>query len=166
MKRQELLFDAPNGALFSDDRQYRYKLWRRWDSDNARSLLCIGLNPSTADESKEDPTIRRVIRFAQSWGLGAMRMMNLFAYVTPYPKELRFDDDADRNLGLLESTGHEVLSSSGLILFAWGNFTEARDRGAEVAALFPQAMCLGHNTNGSPKHPLYIRGDTVPIQYR
>jgi len=166
MKRQELLFDAPNGALFSDDRRYRYKLWRRWESDNARSLLCIGLNPSTADESNEDPTIRRVIRFAHSWGLGAMRMMNLFGYVTPYPKELVADDSWEMNREIIHINGKDVLASGGIVLFAWGNFTEARDRGAEVADLFPQAMCLGHNTNGSPKHPLYIRGDTVPTQYR
>lgn len=164
MTRQELLFDAPSGALFSDDRRYRYKLWRTWD-ETLPKLMCIGLNPSTADERNDDPTIRRIIRFAHAWGLGGMRMMNLFAYVTPYPKELKHDDNWEMNRDIILTNGNDVLSNGGIVLFAWGNFAEARSRGAEIAALFPQARCLGHNANGSPKHPLYIRGDTVPVPF-
>ena len=75
------------GAQFTEDRQYRYALWRIWNEDKPL-VMFIGLNPSTANEYKNDPTIRRVMRYAADWGYGGVYMMNLFAWVTPYPKEL------------------------------------------------------------------------------
>lgn len=47
------------------------------------------LNPSTADENVDDPTIRRCINFAKDWGYGGMYVGNLFAFRTAYPKELK-----------------------------------------------------------------------------
>ena len=58
-----------NGAVFSPDRIYRYVLYRVWDEAKPR-VMFIGLNPSTADESVDDPTIRRCKRFAADWGYG------------------------------------------------------------------------------------------------
>lgn len=57
-----------SGAIFSPCREYRYKLWRTWDASKL-PLNVIGLNPSTADETKNDPTIRRCIQFAIDWGM-------------------------------------------------------------------------------------------------
>lgn len=71
--------DSPveSGAEFSDCRTYRYALWRKWDWQGfANQVMFIGLNPSTADETEDDPTIRRCIRFAKDRGFGGLMMMN------------------------------------------------------------------------------------------
>ncbi|GHX72979.1 hypothetical protein VCSRO16_3593 [Vibrio cholerae] len=68
-----------NTAELSKCRKYRYALWRTWDSDKPFAMF-IGLNPSTADEKNDDPTLRRCINFAKSWGYGGVCMANLFAF--------------------------------------------------------------------------------------
>ena len=68
------------GAEFSPCRRYRLTLRRRWDS--APQVLFGLLNPSTADESRDDPTVRRCIGLARSWGYGALAIGNLFAFRT------------------------------------------------------------------------------------
>jgi len=75
------------GATFSGDRKYRYRLSRIWN-DNVRPLMWLLLNPSTADESRDDPTIRRCIGYAMNWGYGGVIIHNLFAYRSIYPEEL------------------------------------------------------------------------------
>lgn len=82
----EVLSNEKN-AIFSDCRIYRYALWRRWGSGDY--AMFIGLNPSTADEANDDPTVRRCIAFAKTWGYGALCMANLFAYRSPHPEDLR-----------------------------------------------------------------------------
>src|SRR5207237_5457574 len=68
-----------SGASFSRDRRYRYRLWRRWDA--ARPVVAfVMVNPSTADAGRDDPTIRRCIGFARSWGYGRLEVVDLFAY--------------------------------------------------------------------------------------
>lgn len=54
--------ETEKGAQFSDCRMYRYALWRVWAQGDG-CITFIGLNPSTADENKDDPTIRRCIGF-------------------------------------------------------------------------------------------------------
>jgi len=128
------LFDN-NGATFSDDRMYRYELHRIWDEK--KSLLqFIGLNPSTANEEKNDNTISRIIGFTHDWGYGGFYMTNLFAFVTPYPKELLKCKDplGDNNKWL-----GEISKKCDKVIFCWGSFPEARERAKEVIALFPQA---------------------------
>lgn len=161
---------AESGALFSGDRRYRYKLWRRWpwSGPNPKMALFVGLNPSTADENKSDPTVARVIKFAKRWGCGGVYMMNLFAFVTPYPKELVQDDDWEMNLDFLYRCYQDVREQGGPVILAWGAFKEAKTsrRGDAIADLFVGAGCLGKNADGSPKHPLYIKADTKPIFYK
>ena len=75
---QQMLFkEFESGAEFSPDRKYRYALWRIWDKSNPL-IMFIGLNPSKANELKDDPTIRRVRRFAFDWGYGGVYMINYF----------------------------------------------------------------------------------------
>lgn len=74
-------------AILSEDRKYRYILSRTWD-ETKPTVLFIGLNPSTADENEDDPTIRRCIIFAKSWGYGGLIMANLFAFRTTNPQGL------------------------------------------------------------------------------
>ena len=78
------MFATPTGANFSRCRQFRYTLWRRWDK-TLPPVMMIGLNPSTADAHRNDPTIRRCIGFAKRWGHGGLVMTNLFAFRATYP---------------------------------------------------------------------------------
>lgn len=75
------------GAEFSEDRKYRFALWRIWDKSKPL-VMFVGLNPSTANESDNDPTIKSVCRIAKSNGFGGVYMMNCFAYVSTDPKQL------------------------------------------------------------------------------
>ena len=149
------------GAQFSDDRKYRYALWRIWDTEKPL-VMFIGLNPSTANEKADDPTIRRVVSFARSWGYGGVYMMNLFAIVSSDPAILKtVDDPTKENDHYLIGVG--VLCKN--VVFAWGNFKEAEERAKVVSAMFPKATCLGKNKNGTPKHPLYIASKTSPSKF-
>lgn len=150
------------GAEFSPDRVYRYSLWRKWDIDKP-TIMFIGLNPSTANEYTDDPTIRRVVSFARSWGYGGVYMMNLFAFVTAYPGELKKVEDP---IGKNDYYLQVICTLCTQIVFAWGNFKEATDRAKYVVEKFPSAICLGTNKNGTPKHPLYISSETIPIKFK
>lgn len=152
----------PSGAHFSNDRKYRYALWRVWDNKKPL-ILFIGLNPSTADETKDDATIRKVIKFAKRWKYGGIVMMNLFAFISPYPKDLKTCNDP---VGENDWWLHEYKMKCRDVLFAWGNFPEAKERAEKVAAMFDHAVCLGLNNNGTPKHPLYIKDRTHQINFK
>jgi len=78
----------PSGAVFSPCDRYRYVLWRTW-KPHIPSVVFIGLNPSTADAQRNDPTIRRCIGFAQTWGYGGIIIANLFSYRATQPNTLR-----------------------------------------------------------------------------
>ena len=79
MKQQLTLFANKKGATISDCGKYRYWLTRIWN-DSKLKILWIMLNPSTADENEDDPTIRRCIGFAKQWGYGGICVANLYAY--------------------------------------------------------------------------------------
>lgn len=150
------------GAEFSACRNYRYVLWRIWEV-NKPKVMFIGLNPSTANEISDDPTIRRVKSMAQNWGFGGVYMCNLFAFISPYPEDLKSwaDPVADNDKWLAKAA---TLSQE--IVFAWGNFKEAQMRSKEVIALFPNAKALIINKDGSPRHPLYVPGNTSLIKFQ
>lgn len=152
------LFDS-NGALFSPDRKYRYALFRMWDLKKPL-IMFIGLNPSTANEVDNDPTIRRVIRFAQDWDYGGVYMMNLFGLVTPYPEDLKTcADPVGENDKWLEKAYDKCED----VVFAWGSFPEAAERAKKVMQMFPNAKALIINKDGAPRHPLYVPANTVPV---
>lgn len=155
------LFGNESDAIFSEDKKYRYALWRLWSIEP--KIMFIGLNPSTANESENDPTIRRVIRFAKDWGYGGVFMMNLFAIVSSDPKVLlTCENPIGENDYWLSATQRKCKD----IVFAWGNFKEADKRSKEIIAMFDKATCLGLNKNGTPKHPLYIAANTKPINFK
>ena len=89
----------PRHAVFSPCRTYRYALSRVWAADKPYALF-IGLNPSTADETLDDPTIRRCIDFAKRWGYGGLVMANLFAYRATEPSEMKAATDRTLQLFL------------------------------------------------------------------
>lgn len=153
------LFDQTNnGAAFSECGKYRYALWRIWDKSK-QLVMFIGLNPSTANESIDDPTIRRVKQFTFDWGYGGFYMMNLFAHVTPNPGELEKSHNPINDMWL-----KKISLKCDQVIFAWGSFKEAVERAKDV-----RQMCTGYaleiNKDGSPRHPLYVKNDIEPIKY-
>lgn len=149
-KRQRCV--SVNEAIFSPCGAYRYALWRLWDHQKS-FIMFVGLNPSLADADSDDPTIRRVKRFAREWGYGGVYVLNLFAYVTPYP-QLLFQ--ASHPIGHLND--HYLRFFGGAcdeIVFCWGS-SDTRGRSEKVMRMFPRARCIQKNKNGSPRHPLYI----------
>lgn len=153
----------PNGAKFSPNNKRRYCLWRIWD-DTLPYIAFIGLNPSTANQNDDDPTIRRVKRFAFDWGYGGVYMLNCFSQVTPYPSALKAESNDKEN----DRWIREIGDSCEKIVFAWGNFTVVNHfgRDVELSAMFPDAVALRLNSNGSPAHPLYIPANVTPIKYK
>ncbi len=150
-----------NGAEFSEDRKYRYALWRVWDQKKPK-VMVIGLNPSNADESVDDPTIRRVRQLAASWGFGGIYMLNLFAWITPFPAELeKCPDPIGDNNGKLE----EYASKCSEVVFAWG-VNEVNGRDEFVLRRFSNAKCIAKNLDGTPKHPLYVKKDAQLEAFR
>ena len=149
-------------ATFSNCRKYRYALSRSWD-DKKKIVLFIGLNPSTADEKKDDPTIRRCINYAQSWGYGGLQVANLFAYRATKPVKLKnvenpVGDDNDQQLIKLSKMAD-------LTVAAWGNEGVLFNRDKQVIKLIPNLMCLKINKSGQPAHPLYQKKDIEYISY-
>lgn len=150
-----------NGALFSQERIYRYALWRLWNK-NRPHLMVIGLNPSTANEKQDDPTIRRCRNLAKELGYGGIVMVNLFAFRATNPRAMKIEPDPIglRNNYWLQYFA-QYYNNAGLILAAWGNHGSHMGRDREVVKLIDRPMvCLGKTKSGQPKHPLRLRRDT------
>lgn len=156
-----------NGAALTHDRRYRLRLWRQWDG--SRGLVnWIMLNPSTADEEADDPTIRRCIGYARRWGFGGIVVTNLFALRATDPRELRGAPDPigpDNDVELVA-----VAFAADLVVCAWGNVGRYRHRARQVVKLLHGAPgvdlhCLRITDQGQPCHPLYLPADLDPIPY-
>jgi len=147
-------------AVLSPDDQYRYFLSRRVASGGP-VVLFIGLNPSTADAVVDDPTIRRCIAFARSWGASAMWMANLFAFRSTSPKGLRIAADPigpDNDEWI-----QRAVSAADLVVAAWGNHGGLFDRANVVLEKHgSRLLALRLTKTGMPGHPLYVRGDARP----
>ena len=151
-------------AVFSPDRVYRYSLDRHWgslwgDSCATPVVAFIGLNPSTADETRDDPTIRRCVAFAMQWGYHGLIMLNLFAFRATDPAVLKrtadpVGPDNDRTI-------RDVASRADLVVAAWGAHGAFRERDRDVRRLAPRLLCFGTTKGGHPRHPLYLRKDTA-----
>lgn len=146
-------------ATFSHDRLYRYSLQRRWG--DGPPAVFIGLNPSTADEQNDDPTIRRCVRFARDWGCGALVMLNLYAWRATDPKGLlrTADPVGPGNDAAIRA----IAGDAQLVVAAWGAWPGPDpDRPAAVSALVGELQALGVTKDGQPRHPLYMRTDCTP----
>lgn len=149
---------SPAGsAAFSGCGTWRYSLRR----GAAPYVMFIGLNPSTADETLDDNTIRRCRGFARDWGYNGILMGNLFAYRSTDPKGLMVSDDpiGPANDEYLESLAAEA----GLVVAAWGAYKLASPRARAVLPRLGEVFCLGCTKDGHPKHPLYL-AKTTPLQ--
>lgn len=150
-------------TIFSPCRSYRYTLWREFGLVGEGYAMIIGLNPSTADETNDDPTIRRCIAFAKAWGYSALCMTNLFAYRATDPADMKAAADPvgaanDRHLV-------DIARHAGIVVAAWGADGVHKGRDAEVRSLIPNLHCLRKTKHGHPGHPLYLPGDLVPVAY-
>ena len=147
--------------MFSPDRAHRYTLWREFDLTNHAYVQFIGLNPSTADEVEDDPTVRRCIDFAKRWGYGALCMTNIFAFRATDPRDMKAHPEPIGRDN--DSWLRQVAAGAGLVVAAWGIHGAFMGRGQAVSAYLPGLKCLGVTKDGSPRHPLYVKAQT-PLQ--
>jgi hypothetical protein len=147
-------------AYFSLDRKYRYALWRIWD-ETLPIVMFIGLNPSDANESSDDPTVRHCIAFARRWQqYGGIIVGNLFARCTPDPKVMMKDEEP---IGIENDEWLLKLSKdAALVVSAWGDRGIFKKRGRAVRSLIPDLHYLKLNKSGEPSHPLYLLSDLKP----
>lgn len=151
-------------ATISANEIYRYFLSRTWDP-SGQVVTFIGLNPSTADASNDDPTIRRCIRFAKNWGYGSLWMVNLFAFRATQPARLleAADPIGSENDFWLD----KAVNSAQLVIAAWGNHGALLNRASLVRERFYGKLnALTVTERGMPGHPLYLRADSIPFPYR
>lgn len=152
-------------AIISSCTTYRYRLEREW-SKGKRTVCFIMLNPSTADATVDDPTIRRCIGFGKSWGFDRLVVVNLFALRATMPSELRkyMDPIGPHNNGYII----KAVRSAELIACAWGAHPFARERAAFVRILLGSysLYCLDMTKSGAPKHPLYATGGLQPSLWK
>lgn len=146
-------------AEFSPCRTYRYRLDRIWD-ETKEYCVFIGLNPSTADETTDDPTIRRCIGFAKDWGFGALVMLNLFALRSTSPLVLYTHKTPEGPDQENDWRIYQHVATTGRIVCAWGSHGKLHGRGNNIRYLLSnEGIALRHfglTKNGQPKHPLYL----------
>lgn len=155
------------GAVFSPCRTWRYQLWRLWGEAGKASNVCafVGLNPSTADESLDDPTIRRCIRFARDWGHDGYVMLNAYAYRATKPKDMLtavdpVGPDNDQTLRRLRVSDWVTR-----VVAAWGSHCSTYRQRQVLTAIGREVECLGLTKDGRPKHPLYLPANAQPVTF-
>jgi len=156
-------------ATISDCGLYRYSLSRRWGPGRLVAAFVM-LNPSTADASKDDPTIRRCVGFARSWGYDGIEVVNLFALRSPNPEDLIDSMEAG-----VDPVGPEndriidfVAGRSAKLIAAWGAHPFAKTRAQkflDIRGVGSIVECLGVTKDGSPRHPLYVRADQELMRF-
>jgi hypothetical protein len=155
-------------ACFSPDRRYRYWLSRDTLPIGGRGTLnMILLNPSTADETQDDPTIRRCIGYARSWSYSRLVITNLFAFRSTDPKALVRADDP---IGP-DNDGHirAQATLADRVVIGWGAYGHLLDRGAQVLEILRligiRPFCLTRTNGGQPGHPLYLPKDLAAVPF-
>lgn len=158
MRRVEL--SQSSGASMSNDRRYRYELWRLWNHD-LPPLVWLMLNPSTADWSLDDPTIRKCKGFARRMGAGGIAVINLFAYRATDKRELLRTPDpvGAGNDEVIE----RVVRDADAVVCGWGQAFHpiVRRRVEHVAEVIgcEKWRCFRITKDGQPSHPLYLPYD-------
>lgn len=149
------------GAEFSVCRRYRYSLWRHWGESSEGYAMFIGLNPSTADETVNDPTVRRCIGFAQDWGYGGLVMTNLFSFRATKPGDMKASAEpiGPENDDYLTRLARDAA----VVVAAWGNHGSHLGRADTVVSLLPGLQHLALTQRGQPGHPLYLASSLRPV---
>ena len=153
-------------ASFDETRRYRYRLSRVWDRSLGR-VNFVMLNPSTADAFILDPTVRRCVGYAKSWGYGSLEVTNIFSLRATDPKELYSADDPtgpDNDEALILAA-----AAADLVVAGWGVHGKLLGRGSAVAQLLSASgvvvHCVSVTKGGYPGHPLYVRGDAPAVRW-
>lgn len=159
-----------SGAVLSECGTFRYRLWRIWNPEKPRAMWVM-LNPSTADASRDDPTIRKCMEFAKRWGCGGIEVVNLYAYRSSSPRALASAgyQVGPKNVETLRAMLSDLLNHVGPVVAAWGTHAapmhgdwfrvEADNAGRTL-------HYLRLNKDGSPGHPLYIPYETKLTEWR
>ena len=149
--------NAHSIAKYSDCGQYRYALTRVWELETSQ-VVFVMLNPSTATEVQNDPTVERCERRARTLGLGGFQVINIFAWRSTDPKKMRvakdpIGPDNDKTIMKACRWGDQIIA-------AWGTHGSHLNRGSEVEKILRKSnkpiFHLGLSKGGHPKHPLYI----------
>lgn len=156
-------------AVLSACERYRYLLGREWAGGlGLPTATFVMLNPSTADAMHDDPTIRRCIGYAQAWGCGALKVVNLYAWRATDPRELWLADDpvGPDNDAHLYTAAKIAADSGGPLVGAWGANARA-DRIAAVLDLpgMDRITALATTKAGQPRHPLYLKAELNPLPW-
>ena len=143
------------GACFDGSGAYRYRLWREWDR-TLPAVTFVMLNPSAAGAETNDPTIRRCIGFARSWGFGRIEVVNLCGFRASSPRALSAANDPQgaENRSHLET----AVEQADFLVAAWGN----QGRRIPRPPMGEKTYHLGLTRLGEPRHPLYLRAETTP----
>ncbi|WP_027578407.1 DUF1643 domain-containing protein [Bradyrhizobium sp. Ai1a-2] len=178
-KARLTLMDGVHGDVmfWGENECYRPMLTRKWVNLFTAGtrlpnnfVLWIGMNPSTADANVDDPTLNRVIDFSMEWGFDGLAMMNVCDYRATKPEMLLKPGVVPRskgNLPLIRDTAKQAQK----IVCAWGNIHKRLvDHAIEVESALRaddhELWCLGVNKGGTPKHPLYVKGDTPLVEFK
>lgn len=160
ISRTATVNETQSTAVYSDCERYRYALTRSWD-ETGRKLVFIMLNPSTADETRNDPTLERCERRARAMGYGAFRVVNLFAWRATDPKDLKASDapEGPDNMSVLQ----DACDWADSVIAGWGVHGAHLGQGPRIAGLLNTPLThLGLTKDGHPRHPLYVSYAVLP----
>lgn len=160
------------GTIFSECETYRYTLERTWGPKPTRYCMFLMLNPSTADEEKNDPTITRCIDYADRWGYDGLYVGNLYAIRATQPTHMWYAQRGGEDIIGPENNMwlRKMARRSEMIIAAWGTPAEP-DRVEEIKILLNLTKStplhyLKLCNNGMPSHPLYLKKDLAPQRWR
>lgn len=157
-----MIKEVEKDAYISTNGQHRLYLTRIWD----RALPLVGfvmINPSTADATIDDPTIRKCMGYAEKWGNGGIYVVNLFSFRSKDPEDLHAASSEQRNSDVSDFYIRKAAEKCPVVVLGWGaNGDPYLDRVAEVYALLTQnsstqVRCLKVTKSGQPGHPLYLK---------
>jgi hypothetical protein len=163
IKLQPDILDT-NAVWGGYNKEYRYVLTRVWDKSLPKCVF-IGLNPSVADESFDDRTVRRCIGFARREKCGTLVMLNAFAFRTTDSKMLL---SCASPVGLNNDFYiSQCCKKADLVIVGWGTLGKRFDRQEKILKLLKaiELVCLGVNSDGTPKHPLYLANNTQLVAF-
>lgn len=156
--------------MFDSTRTYRYLLNRATGLPTRHGVTFLMLNPSVADETADDPTIRRCLGFAKAWGFGFLRVVNLFAYVSTSPEALLSAPDP---VGPANDDAINLATRySSFTILSWGAHVRALAQPREHQVLV-QLISAGVDLrylkltqDGVPGHPLYLKKTLNPLPWK
>ncbi len=150
-------FWGENGGSYSDDRRYRWSYERPIGAGPA--ICWIGLNPGTGDrDGRYRPTLQRMVDRSIALGFGRFRLVNLFAWRTTKPADLRSAAERGEDVigGRCDDAIRRAAHDAELVVAAWGAHGRLLGRDGQVLEMLPIVHCLGTTARGAPRHPLYV----------